>query len=171
MLSLTGQPQAIRSMARSKIDEAEYRSIASVLGLSAFEIERAVTSFFSAIVVQADALPFDNVKKIFTWEKFEEYCEPVNIPYIGRIGPAYSRYLKWRRNEAKGLPSGKRSDYRVGLSRGEIEDIAEIILSGGTPQIIKKKNSELFNRVWLVGKDGKKSARQVISKEDKENGF
>lgn len=44
--------------------------------------------------------------------------------------------------------------------------MAEEILSGKAPSpVTKRKNSDLFNRVWVVGKDGKKSARQVIPKE------
>jgi len=153
-------------MAASKTDEAECRKIAEELGLSVSEVRKAVNSFFAIIALEADRLPFDDVRKIYSREKFGEYAIARQIPSLGRIGPVYSRYLKWRANEAKELPSENRSAYRKGLSRGEIEDIASEILSGGTPQIRKKKNSEMFNRVWMVGKDGKKSARQVIPKED-----
>ena len=46
--------------------------------------------------------------------------------------------------------------------------MAAEILSGRTPSPVKKKkNSELYERVWLVGQDWKKSARQVIPKENK----
>jgi len=156
-------------MARNKTDEAIYGAIAGDLGidgLSASEVKRAVLSFFAVIASDADELPFDNIRKIYKKDKFDELVKVYNIPYVGRIGPVYSRYLKWRANEAKQQPSARRSDYRVGLTQGEIEDIAAIILSGETPQINRKKNSELFNRVWLVGKEGKKSARQVIPKEE-----
>lgn len=158
-------------MARNRTDEALYNTIAEPLsdsGITASEVKRAVLSFFSVISQEADSLPFDDERKIYKKDKFDELVNVHNIPYVGRIGPVYSRYLKWRANEAKEQPSGKRSDYRIGLTRGEIEDIAEEILSGGTPQIKRRKNSELFNRVWLVGKDGKKSARQVIPKETEE---
>lgn len=157
-------------MARSKSD-AWYESMANELGCTSSEVKRAVMSFFSVVIMEAGSLPVDTDRKIFTKAKFDEFVKVHNIPYIGRIGPVYSRYLKWRSNEAEGLPKAKRSDYRVGFSRSEIENIAEEILSGGTPQIKKKKNSELFDRVWMVGKDGKKSARQVIPKEDKKNGI
>lgn len=158
-------------MARSKTDGAIIEKVAIDNSITASEVNRAVLSFFSVIVKDADSLPFDNERKIYTRDKFGELAKAYNIPYIGRMGPVYSRYLKWRANEARQLPGGKRSDYRVGLTQGEIEDIAVEILSGGTPQINRKKNSELFDRVWMVGKDGKKSARQVIPKEDKKNGI
>ena len=156
-------------MANRKTSDAILRC-ASELNVPVSEVNRAISSFFAAIVKEADSLPFDDERKIYTKEKFIEYANVTSIPHIGRIGPIYSRYLKWRRNESNDIQQGKRSDYRVGLTRGEIEDIAAIILSGGIPQIKKKKNSELFNRVWMVGKDGKKSARQVIPKEE-DNGI
>lgn len=157
-------------MSRNNTDEAIFEKVAIGNNVSVSEVRRAVGSFFSAIVQEADRLPFDNDRKIYRADKFAELVKVHNIPYIGRIGPVYSRYLKWRANEAKALPSARRSDYRKGLTRGEIEDIAETILSGGTPVIEKKKNSELFNRIWMVGKDGKVSARQVIPKEE-DNGI
>ena len=53
----------------------------------------------------------------------------------------------------------------MGVTQSDIESTAEAILSGVTPPpLIKRKNKELFERVWLVGQDGKKSARQVIPK-------
>ena len=149
----------------NRIDESEFRLIASELGLGVSEVRRAVSSFFAVIASDADSLPFDNARKIYSREKFKEFVKVRCIPYVGRIGPVYSRYLKWRANEAKGQPSERRSSYRTGMTRDEIEHIAASILAGRTPQITRKKNSELFNRVWLVGKDGKKSARQVIPKE------
>lgn len=158
-------------MYRNKTEEAIFKNIAGHTRTTASEVKRAVASFFSVIALESDKLPFDDERKIYTRDKFEDFVQVYNLPYIGRIGPVYSRYLKWRSNDAHGLPRNKRSDYQVGLSRGEIEDIVETILSGGTPQIIRKKNSELFNRVWLVGKDGKKSARQVIPKEKDNNGI
>ena len=150
----------------NRTEEAIFSYLAELTHTTASEVKRAVTSFFSVIALEADRLPFDDERKIYTRAKFDEFVCAYNIPYIGRLGPVYSRYLKWRSNDARGLPRSKRSDYRVGLTRSEIEDIAEEILSGGTPQINRKKNSELFNRVWLVGKEGKKSARQVIPKEE-----
>lgn len=153
---------------RNRTDEAEFRRIASELGLEAEDVSSIVNSFFAVIVCEARSLPFNNHRKIFTKDKFSEYAVVRNIPYIGRLGPAYSRYLKWRGNESRDLSQVPRSFYRSRLSQNEVENMAAEILSGGAPSSIRKKrNSELYERVWLVGQDGKKSARQVIPKENK----
>lgn len=153
---------------RNKTDEAEFRRIAGELGLDPEDVASIVNSFFAVVLGEARSLPFNNHRKIFTRDKFSEYAVVRNIPYIGRLGPAYSRYLKWRGNESRDLSQVPRSSYRSRLSQNEVENMAAEILSGGTPSPIKKKrNSELYERVWLVGQDGKKSARQVIPKENK----
>ena len=155
-------------MVRNLADEREYRKISEELGVPVDSVRAAVNSFFSTIIDDARSLPFDNYKKIFTREKLSEYAVVRNIPYIGRIGPAYSRYLKWRANESREITQVPRSSYRSRLSQSEVENMAAEILSGRTPSPVRKlKNSELYERVWLVGQDGKKSARQVIPKENK----
>lgn len=153
---------------RNRTDEAEFRRIASELGIDSEDVASIVNSFFAVILGEARELPFDNHRKIFTKDKFSEYAVVRNIPYIGRLGPAYSRYLKWRGNESRDLSQVPRSSYRSRLSQNEVENMAAEILSGGTPSPIKKKRtSEFYDRVWLVGQDGKKSARQVIPKKKK----
>ena len=155
-------------MASSKTDYGEYKRIAAELGLSQEDVRIMVESFFAIIAGEARDLPFNNHRKIFTKDKFSEYAVVRNIPYIGRLGPAYSRYLKWRGNESRDLSQVPRSSYRSRLSQNEVENMAAEILSGGAPSPIRKKrNSEFYDRVWLVGQDGKKSARQVIPKDNK----
>lgn len=152
----------------NKADEFEFKRIAEKLGLAPEDVASIVNSFFAIIISEARKLPFDNHRKIFTKDKFSEYAVVRNIPYIGRLGPAYSRYLKWRGNESRDLPQVPRSSYRSRLSQSEVENMAAEILSGRSPTPIRKKrNSEFYERVWLVGQDGKKSARQVIQKENK----
>ena len=155
-------------MGRNRTDEKEFKRIAEELGVPVEDVRSAVSSFFGTMIMEACHLPFDNNRKIFTKEKFSEYAVVRNIPYIGRLGPVYSRYLKWRANESRGLLQVPRSSYRSRLLQSEIENMAAEILSGRTPSPVKKvKYSELYDRVWLVGQDGKKSARQVIPKENK----
>lgn len=133
------------------------------------EVKRAVISFFDCIWGAAKKLPFDTPRRIYSPEKFDEYFRVWNIPSIGRLGPAYSRYLLWRRNESSLVEQRLRSSYRLRLTQDDIEHMAEEILSGNTPSPLqKKKGNELYHRVWLVGKDGKKSARQVIPKNNKD---
>lgn len=153
-------------MTRNRIDESRYRRIAEELKLPESEVKRAVHSFFGAIIRESRTLPFDNEQRIFTKDKFNEYVKVWNVPFIGRIGPVYSRYLKWRGNESKNTQQAKRSDYRSRLTRDDIEHIAEVILSGGTPNpIVKRKKNELYKSVWIVEQGRKKLARQVIPKE------
>lgn len=65
------------------------------------------------------------------------------------------------------LDMAPRSSYRSGVTQNDIENIADAILSGSTPPPLRKrKGKEMFERVWLVGQDGKKSARQVIPKKE-----
>lgn len=143
-------------------------AVSEELGVPAPEVSRAVRSFFGAIVRESRSLPFDNGRKIFTKEKFAEFGGVTNIPRIGRMGPVYSRYLKWRGNEARNTVQASRSGYRSAITQDEIERMAGEILSGKAPSpVIRRKGSDLFDRVWVVGKDGKKSARQVIPKEPK----
>lgn len=130
-------------------------------------MKRILASFFSVIFVDARSLPFDNPKRIFAKEKFNEYVKVRNIPFIGRIGPVYSNYLKWRANESQQIEMAPRSSFRNRRTRSDIETTAAAILSGKAPPSLKKKRgNEMFERVWLVGQDGKKSARQVIPKKE-----
>lgn len=153
-------------MARSRPDEAEYRRIAERHGLDPRDVKRMVNSFFSVILRDCRSLPFDNPKRIYSKEMFDGMVKARCIPYVGRIGPVYSRYLKWRANESVGIEMAPRSSYRRRITQSEIEDTAAAILSGRTPpQLKKRKGKEMFDRIWLVGQEGKKSARQVIPKE------
>ena len=167
-MSLTGRIRQTRlTMPKNRIDEAEFAEIAKRLGVPQSEVRRAVYSFFGVIVRESRNLPFDDSTRIYTKERFDDFVKVRNIPYIGRIGPVYSRYLKWRGNEAKNQSQVKRSDYRNGLSQDEIENIAADVLSGNTPAPVKKKRGiDLYNRIWMMGRVGKRMARQVIKKEE-----
>lgn len=153
-------------MPRNKLDEQEYRKIADELDISVDDVRNCVHSFFGVLLGDVRKLPFNDERKIFSKDKFSGYAVVRNIPYIGRLGPVYSRYLKWRANEAGGVPRALRSSYRSRYLQSDIENMAAEILSGKTPsKISRKKYSDMYKRVWLVGQDGKKSARQVIPKE------
>lgn len=124
-----------------------------------------MTSFFEVFGADARSLPFDNPKKIFSKDVFDGKVTVRQIPFMGRLGPVYSNYLKWRANESGQFQMVPRSSYRSGITQNEIENMAVAALSGSAPSLKRKKKSEMFDRVWLVGQDGKKSARQVIPKE------
>ena len=142
------------------------RAVAERYGLTDTEVKKVVDSFFSVMCHDAKRLPFDNPRKIYSCEGFQRFVKVRQIPFIGRMGPVYSKYLKWRANESKTIDMVPRSSYRRGMRQSDIESTAAAILSGETPPPLKKKKgSEMYERVWLVGQDGKKSARQVIPKE------
>ena len=154
-------------MSKNRKEYERYRRVSAKTNVSEEEVKRILASFFGVVLSDARSLPFDNPRKIFSKDKFEEFVKVRNIPYIGRIGPVYSRYLKWRANVSEQLDMAPRSSYRSGVTQNDIENIADAILSGSTPPPLRKrKGKEMFERVWLVGQDGKKSARQVIPKKE-----
>ncbi len=152
-------------MGTSRREKERTRILSERYGLTESEVKKIASSFFACVFNDAARLPFDNPRRIYSREKFDGFAKVRQIPYIGRIGPAYSKYLKWRVNESKGIVMAPRSSFRRGVTQSDIEDTAAAILSGQAPPRIKKrKGKEMFERVWLVGQDGKKSARQVIPK-------
>ena len=154
-------------MGRNRKEYARFRRLSAEYGLDESEVKRIVTSFFAIFRMDASSLPFDNPKRIYSKEAFDGIVKARQIPYIGRMGPVYSNYLKWRANESSLLRMAPRSSYRRGVTQDDIENMAAAILSGEAPPRIERRNkSEMFDRVWMVGKDGKKSARQVIPKEE-----
>ena len=155
---------------RNRLEEQICKTIAQSCSISAKSARTIVSSFFGAIESEARALPFDNHRKIYTKAKFDEYVSVTNIPYIGRIGPSYSRYLKWRANVASEVEQKNKEQLSSRYSPEEIEEAARRILSGEAVEIKRKKATELYKRVWLVGKSGKRQARQVIPKTN-ENGI
>lgn len=154
-------------MGRNRREYERYRIVSARQNVSDGEVKRILASFFSIILGDARSLPFDNPRRIFSKDKFEEYVKVRHIPFIGRIGPVYSNYLKWRANESQQIEMAPRSSYRRRITQDDIENMAAAILSGQTPPPLKKKRGkEMYERVWLVGQDGKKSARQVIPKKE-----
>lgn len=153
-------------MSRNRLDESDAQIVAAELGVPVTEVRRAVAAFFDAIIREADSLHLDNECRIYSRKAFDARAFAVNIPHIGRMGPVYSRYLTWRANEAKELVQEHRGRYREKFTRDEIDTIAGEVLAGRTPPPVQKhKGNEFYKRVWLVGTEGRKLARQVIRKE------
>lgn len=148
---------------KSKTEESAFREIAEVSGLPIADISTIVNSFFGAILSESRSLPFDNPRKIFSKDAFDKYVKVQNIPFLGRFGPNYNRYLKWRTNEANEIDMFVRKKNKK-LTQEEIEALAEIVLNGG--EYVKEKKKQNYKRVWFVGKDGKRLARQAIQKEE-----
>lgn len=152
-------------MKNSRIEEEDFDSVAEELGVSPADVKNVVNSFFDSIVSEARKLPFDNDRKIYSKSVFDKHSFARSIPFIGRIGPVYSRYLKWRANESQGINMVPRPKSGSKLFPEEIEAIADIVLSGGKYEP-KKKRETNYKRIWLVYDSGKKQARQVIPKEE-----
>lgn len=142
--------------------------MAKLVGRDAADVKRAVESYFSLVKSDSSRLPFDKENRIYSKRKFDSFQTVRCIPSIGRIGPSYTRYLKWRANVAAGIDMAPRSAFVTGYTEEDIEAYAEALLSGGNPEPPKKrKGTEMYKRVWLVGSEGKKQARQVIPKDKK----
>lgn len=152
-------------MHRNREDEKLFKAIALKQSVTPMEVRKIVFSYFDAISADGKRLPFDDNRKIYDSECFEKLSFSYNIPYIGRIGPVYSRYLKWRGNVAKELEQVPRASFLSSNTRPDIEQMAEEILSGKPVTVsAKRRTDSLYNRVWLVGTRGKRLARQVMPK-------
>lgn len=155
-------------MRKNKIENRLIVLVASTVGVPLVEARRAINSFFDLIVLKAKALPFDNECRIYSRQAFGQKGFAINIPYLGRIGPVYSRYLRWRANASKDQLQENRGQYRSRISEDDIEHIAERLLSGRPlPPIKKTKGKDIYKRVWFVDENGKRLARQIIRKEKK----
>ena len=151
---------------RNRTHEAEFRELAEQFGLEPSDVKRIVQSFFEVFLTDANSLPFDNVKKIYSKEKFDSLVKVRNIPSIGRLGPLYSRYLQWRVNEAKEVDMIRKPKPGRRFSQEEIEQLALDALAGKEIELPKRvRQSDEFDRIWLVSSGGKKTARQVIPKQ------
>ena len=153
-------------MKSSRTDEALFREIARETGVDASQVKRSVLSFFDVSFLDAKRLPFSSKRKIFKRVMFGRFAIIRSIPFIGRLGASYTRYLAWKRNDARDSGQVMKSIYRNNLTNEDIERYAAEILSGGSPEIRKRKSKEMYDRVWIVGEDGKRQARQVIPKEN-----
>jgi len=151
-------------MVRNRLEEAEYRRIADDLGLSDIDVKNAVKSFFDVIGEDARRAGLNTPRKIYFKPAFMAATHEmvVCIPHLGRMGPSYDRYLRWRANESKDIDMMPHPGRRNWFSAEEIEDIARNALYGAEIPVRDKK---MFHRIWLVGEDGKKQARQVIKKD------
>lgn len=153
-------------MRNSKVEEADFRAIAEELSVPPEEVKNVINSFFGIIGSEARRLPFNNPRKIYSRAAFDKHGSVFTIPYIGRLGPAYSKYLQWRVNESKKIDMITRPIRGSKLLPSEVEAIAEAVLDGKEFDL-RNKRKVGFERVWLVGEDGKRQARQAVLKKEK----
>lgn len=153
-------------MKNSKVEEADFRAIAEELSVPPEEVKNVINSFFGIIGSEARRLPFNNPRKIYSRAAFDKYSSVFTIPYIGRLGPAYSKYLQWRVNESKKIDMITRPVRGSKLLPSEVEAIAEAVLDGKEFDL-RNKRKVGFERVWLVDEYGKRQARQAVRKKEK----
>lgn len=154
-------------MPHEKVNRQLCKNVANELNVPETEVSRAVASFFDVIIKEADRLPFDTPTRIYNHDAFSVLSTVRNIPFIGRIGPVYSRYLQWRKNEAGGLSMVSRRRCKPKVDSVEIEALAKDILAGKPVQTVKRKRVlEQYRRVWVVSRAGKRLAWQVIPKDE-----
>lgn len=150
--------------------KVELSEIASYYDVNVSEVRSVIKSYFDSIIKPLDSLRLYNEGKIYSKDAFNKIVFASNIPFIGRLGLVYNRYLKWRINEAKSQVQRDRSEYHDRVSQDDIEHIAVDILSGKTPNKIKKiKGKDIYKRVWYVNVDSKCLARQIILKDKKKS--
>lgn len=152
-------------------DDKIFRDIASKYGIEISESKRIVNSFFEILQLEARALPFDDDTRIYTREKFGELVSVYQIPFVGRLGPVYSKYLSWRKNDVDAIEQMGRNVFRKVTLKEKAEMLAKQILSGNTVSGCSFKEFNRIakhKRVWMVGVNGKKLANQVISVKNEE---
>lgn len=146
-------------MPRNKTDTVTYRRLSKEFGIELEDTRRIVASFFDILQLEARALPFDNDTRIYSRGKFNEYVKVWNIPFVGRIGPVYSRYLCWRRNDSDSLGQELKSSFKEASLKKRADELARQILKGVSCSIDKDNK---YKRIWIVKQDGKRLAKQVI---------
>lgn len=152
-------------MKLSRTDRQWANSYADANSVSRGEIQKAIVSFFDDMLVQIRKLPFDNARRIYTHDAIEERAPVFNIPSLGRIGPVYASYLKWRREEALNEDMELRETVKTRYRDERIEEAAKLAKEG------KRITNEFFRniipsgaykKVWFIDKGGKrKVAKQV----------
>lgn len=142
-------------MPRRRPDHVTLLAAASACAVPMADARRIVDSYFGAFLAEMKSMPLDTPYRIYRRDAFEgRFSRVLSIPSVGRLGPVYSRYLKWRRNameDTAALAAG--SAYAV---RGEVKDAA----AAGTGTVAGRP-SPSARRIWVIGLEGRRLARQA----------
>lgn len=154
-------------MKLSPADEAWCRSYADDSGISVVEIQKAIGSFFDDMLMKIRRLPFNDVRRIYSPAAVEERAPVFNIPFLGRIGPVYSSYLKWRKEEALKEEMELRETVKARYRDERVEEalklakeghkITNVFLREGIP-------SGKYKKVWYIDKGGKRRVAKQVYK-------
>lgn len=141
-------------MPRRRPDTDMVKAAARGCGVTAADARRMVDSYFGAFLSVVRKLPLNTPYRIYTREAFTGFVRVLQIPSVGRIGTVYSRYLRWRSNEAAELAAG--GGLQAMGPRGARENAAAEGTAGGGPPF-----SVAGTRIWVIGADGRRLARQA----------
>ena len=153
-------------MKLSKQDIIWCKLFAAEEGIEFSEVKKALISYFDSIVSSANKLPFDRDNRIYSVSAFHEFPYCINLPYLGRLGPVYSLYIKWRAKESRVQEKVLRSQAKKEHLKPLIEEAAKQALAGNkvdSSLLQQRLPSGKYKTVWLVDKNKKKkAAKQMI---------
>ena len=156
-------------MKLSRQDRSWCRQYAESNGLNSNEVVKAIVAYFDDMVIAVRSLPFNNVTRIYTADAVDKLAPVYNIPCLGRIGPIYSLYLKWRREEAKEQETELREVVKRRHLSERIEQAAAMALSGrrvSASFLDDPIPRGMYRKVWIIDANGKRRvARQVYKKQ------
>ena len=140
-------------------------------GLDIGEVVKAVLCFFDDIVLTTRRLPFDNIRRIYTADAVADKACVYNIPYIGRLGPVYSQYLKWRSECAEEQEIVSRADVYAKHRAEKLDKAFDLVMSGKKiPEGYLRDPipASLYHKVWIIDKDGRRRAAKQLFKKTNE---
>lgn len=153
-------------MRTGKRDRDDFAVLADMFGLTPEEVSKAVMSFFDSIVSEARSLPFKNDTVVYSRSLFEQLGSVHQIPFIGRIGPSYTRYKRWKANDMDTSRMTGRKRLIGEMKSEDVERIASDIISGKEPDLSRTGKSihKDYKKVWYADEDGRRLAWQAIKK-------
>lgn len=156
-------------MKLSNRDAKWCRQYAADSGLDEVEVTKCVQAFFDDIVSTVRKLPFNDISRIYTIAAFEEVAPDFYLPFIGRLGPSYSSYCKWRVECADEEERILRSTAYEKHRAQRVDEAVDMALSGQTIPKNFLRNpipGGTYRKVWIIDKGGKrKAARQLFKKQ------
>jgi len=141
--------------------------VAGKLGMDARDVAAAVGAWFGAVVAAGRRMPLDRAWRIYSKERLGAMGGVFNVPHVGRIGPSYGKYLRWRADVSRSLSMvGARR--AAAVHRAEtVESLAAMALRGeriGSTRIGGRLPPGRYRRIWMLGAGGRRAARQLIRK-------
>lgn len=149
-------------MARRRVDEL-CRLAASQTGLGVGQVRGAVSAWFGALDTRVRGLRFCDVGRLYTAGRFKADGFVVNVPHLGRIGTAYSKYAEWRREALSGVGVVNLRGAVKAERRTAAEAMAEAALRGEvvTPRKVGRA-PEGYRRVVVMDVGGTHVGSQAV---------